>query len=97
MMNLPGRIPALLLGVAATLSAGCGQGADTIEHRTYVPEVVYAEPSESTEPALVFPRDLMVAGGRVYVLDGQMARVAIIDPERGMVTGLFGGPGEGSA
>lgn len=94
-MNFPGRIPALLLGVAATLSAGCGQGADTIERRTYVPEVVYAEPSESTEPALVFPRDLMVAGGRVYVLDGQMARVAVIDPERGMVTGVFGGPGEG--
>ncbi len=94
-MNLPGRIPALLLGVTVTLSAGCGQGADTIERRTYVPEVVYAEPSESSEPALVFPRDLIFAGGRVYVLDGQMARVTIIDPERGIVTGLFGGPGEG--
>jgi hypothetical protein len=94
-MSSPGRIFALLLGVAVTLSAGCGQGADTVERRTYVPEVVYAEPSESSDPALVFPRDLAVVGGRVYVLDGQMARVAIIDPERGLVTGTFGGPGEG--
>ncbi len=74
---------------------GCASGERDIEIVNLTGEVVYQEPATSTDPVLIFTRDLLMLGDRLYILDGRLARVAILDPEQGSILGSFGGIGEG--
>ena len=85
-----------ILPVALCLAlTGCASGERDIETVNLTGEVVYQEPATSTDPVLIFTRDLLMLGERLYILDGRLARVAILDPEQGSILGSFGGIGEG--
>lgn len=77
------------------LAGGCGQAPGPVTGNDYELAEIYAEPPETPEPALAYPRDLLAVGPRVYVLDGRLAHVAVFDAAGGELITVFGGPGEG--
>ncbi len=81
--------------IGLLLAAGCGERSAPPVQWRFEAEAIYSEPPESTDPHLVFPRDLVLCGNRLYVLDGRLAHVAVCEPATGRIVGRFGSPGDG--
>ncbi len=84
----------LLTALFLALSGCGGEGAD-FERVRLAGEVMYQEPASSTDPALVFTRDILMLDERLYILDGKLAHVVIFDPQGRSILNTFGGVGEG--
>lgn len=90
--HLPLTAVAVILLSAAL---GCGEQEAQIERLEYELQVIYEEPADSVDPALVFPRDLICLHNKLYVLDGRLSQVAIFKRGTGELLGTFGGLGGG--
>jgi hypothetical protein len=77
------------------LTGGCGSPPDAPTGNRYALTAVYAEPADSVEPVLVFPRDVLAVGSSIFVLDGRLSTVAAFDAPNGRLRTVFGGQGEG--
>ena len=91
----PIRSGSLLLSIflaAGLVACGGGEPGRPIPLEAVT---LYAEPDDSTDPLLIFPRDLLRLGDRVFVLDGRLAHVAVLDATDGRPLDRFGGMGEG--
>ncbi len=75
--------------------AGCASGDSGIETVHLTGEIVYQEPATSPDPILISTRDILMLGERLYILDGRLTRVVILDREQGSIHGSFGRIGEG--
>lgn len=82
-------------GLLLSAALGCGGQEMQIERLQYELNLLYAEPADSVDPALVFPRDLLCLQNRLYVLDGRLSQVAVIKTGTGQLLGTFGGIGQG--
>ena len=95
MKPFPLRLTRGFLGVLLLAVMGCGERPPAPERWRFSAEAVYTEPDTSADPNLIFPRDILLLDGRLFVLDGRLAQVVVCDPSAGTVIGRFGGPGEG--
>ncbi len=85
----------LTASLLLSVIAGCGEQDGLVTRLRYELQAIYREPYDSDDPALVFARDLLCLNDRLYVLDGRLSHVAILDRKSGELLGRFGGIGAG--